>query len=295
MLVAAILVMYPFMLAGATLDRPLAPLHEAIDARAALPQGRVELSLHTMTAERASERRLDCSFAQACFRVDRLRDAEWDGALNQIKEDRDWVWRRAWDGKTMVRAAPGFGSFAFVIQDADSLQFGELDARWLGIPLVDPASADPAAPFAGAQLLSCEQVADETRLELRLNRALADKQPIDSIYTLVFDHSKGGALVRYSLDEAYNGSQWHVAGEAIIGQFGSSWYPEWFRREQYRNGQFEFALEYHVLAADFDTPVSESSFTAGGLGARRGEAVASQVSGVGTQVWNGAALEPYKH
>lgn len=103
--------------------------------------------------------------------------------------------------------------------------------------------------------------------------------------------SKGGSIVGYVIDEESDGLHWTLKGEAMVSQFGSVWYPEWFRHEQLRNGVSDFVLEYQVLKADFETPMGDE-LTLPGLGARPGQVLISKSHGIENQRWTGTKYEP---
>jgi hypothetical protein len=77
---------------------------------------------------------------------------------------------------------------------------------------------------------------------------------------LTVDPSRGWSVVEYVLETREGPVAYKVVGTSVPKRFGNVWYPESFRREVWRDGNFYWAEEFRVVSAEFNQRLDPGVF-----------------------------------
>jgi hypothetical protein len=198
-----------------------------------------------------------------------------------------------WDGQHVLRARADFHSTQYTLRSIRRTGLPFYNVRRLGIPLVTSPQTDLRCGYRDAKVPSVSREGSLFTLVFECNRVVGDGtvRVTDSTVTFTIDSSKDWSLISYLVEERAWGHRWMLKGQSVPAKFGDVWFPAWHRHEQWRDGVFDWAREYHVLEAEFNKPLPADTFSWKATGIPLGCPIVNHVGGTHLR-WTGSEAVP---
>jgi len=196
----------------------------------------------------------------------------------------------AWNGHHVLVAKTSPFQTEYSVCMLDDLNTRLEDLAWLGVPLVQRRSATPRTAYDGVKILSESKTGSIHTVRFQPNR----NPPGSATATFVIDSAKGWSLTSYEIESRREGITWTLKGEIVPQRYGDTWYPGWFRYEQWKDGTLDWYREYTITEAEFEASVPESEFTFEGIGAPAGAMILSYSRELSHGRWTGSKVEPLR-
>lgn len=275
-------------------------LRAAILQREALSSGTVVVRYTHYDEQNIPDRSslLRCYFDTYRYRVDVLKDSEYRKLDKESRVPAGQPFEsNVWDGSGMLLTKRfNVSSFQFQMGEHPKLATSSaFNALFLGFPKPYGAETSLADGMQlGFKMVGFEEV-DPDIVEIKTRC----QDGLDQSLVFRIDKAKNYALAGMRIYTTFPATEDGAGKLSYVATLTSQlerradgiWFPKMVRHEQRKNGELEWAHEFEVISADFNSPLPENTFSWMGMGISNGDVIMSTVSGIPSRTWTGSLRE----